>query len=218
MTAPTLADPYVADQRAMTQGEAAAVVALALFFASTAAVHATLLPALLVRRLMGLGLTARAVQTAGRMTLEPALTGRNRHGSPVSRFGPQTMVRRMAAEEPTMRARYLLAAAKRLTKASAQGLFTSGLKRERVYLDAHRRAGQRRAAAARAYDKVVKGHEFLRWSARMDSRTTADCAALNGRIWHVEKPPFPPPGAVHIHCRCVAVAVVTPNSAAQAAA
>lgn len=180
------------------------MVALALFFASVTAVNATLLPALLVRRLTGLGLTARAVQAAGRLTLEPALTGRSRWGSPVSRFGPQTMVRRMAAEEPKMRARYLLTAAKRLTKAAFQGMWTTGLKREQTYLAAHRRAGQRRAQAARRYDVAARGQVFMVWVTSGDSKVDPHCRELAGSVWHVDNPPVPCPGAAHPFCRCVA--------------
>lgn len=219
MTAPTLVNPYQVEQpqQGLSDAQEAALTALALFFASTAAVHATLLPALFVRRLTGLGLSARAVQTAGRMTLEPALTGRSRHGSPVTRFGPQTMVRRMAAQEPMMRARYLLAAATRLTKAAAQGMWTAGLRRERTYLDAHRRAGQRRAKAARAYDEAARGQMYMVWVTAGDSRVDPHCRALAGSVWHVDNPPVPCPGAAHMYCRCVARPLGS-HSAAQAAA
>lgn len=233
MTTAVQVDPYQADQQqGLTPQEEAVLVALALFFASVTAVNATLLPALLVRRLTGLGLSARAVQAAGRMTLEPALTGRTRWGSPTvvdepapnpfgpvsaRRFGRPTMVKRMAANEPTMRARYLLAAAKRLSKAATEGRFTAGLRREQTYLAAHRRAGQRRARVAREYDQAARGQMFLRWSAVMDDRTTPDCAARNGSVWNVNNPPFPPPGAQHVSCRCRAVPLGS-HSAAQAAA
>lgn len=265
MTSAVQVDPYTVDQQQQTPSaqEAAVIAAVALFLASVVAVKAITLPGHLVDRLVGLGLNRRAVRAAGKLTLEPALTGRTRWGSPTvapepatttsvfaapgvtpdpgqsvrvlsvldsrgsaseraraviaagrttRRFGPQTMVKRMAANEPTMRARYLLAAARRLAKAAAEGRFTAALRREQAYLAAHRRAGQRRAAAARAYDEVARGQSFLRWSARMDSRTTPDCAALNGTIWHVSTPPVPPPGARHIHCRCTAVPVATPSA------
>jgi len=133
-------------------------------------------------------------------TSPPASSQRGKSGPPVS------MARRIAADEPTMRARYVLAAAKRLTAAAARREFTKALRRERAYLAAHRRAGQRRAKAAQAYDEMARRHgPFLRWKAIMDSRTTPDCAQLNGQLFHVDNPPFPPPGARHVHCRCVAI-------------
>lgn len=221
MTAAVQLDPYRADQQqqqGLTPEEDAALIALAAFLASLTAVRAVTLPSYLVDRLVALGLNRRAVRAAGKLTLEPALTGRTRWGSPLSRFGPQTMVRRMAAAEPMMRARYLLAAAMRLSKAAADGAFTSGLAREQTYLDAHRRAGQRRAKVAHAYDVVAKGQTFLRWIAVSDNKTTADCAAMDGTIWSVDNPPMPPPGAVHPYCRCTAAPVNAPSAAFAAAA
>lgn len=276
MTTAVQVDPYtVEQQQGLTPQEEAAVAALALFLASVIAVKAITLPSVLVGRLMSLGLPRRAVMAAGKLTLEPALTGRTRWGSPtaadvsqptpfnptpgfpaatpgapsfgpsgpaslnpvsvrplavgsaseraraaitagrpIRRFGPPTMVKRVAVNEPIMRARYLLAAAKRLAKAAAEGRFTAALRREQAYLAAHRRAGLRRAAVARAYDEVARGQTFLKWVAVMDQKTTPDCAAKNGSVWNVSNPPFPPPGAVHPHCRCHAAPLATPRSAA----
>jgi F like protein len=205
MTAP-LADPYVYQpDQGLSPVEEAVIAASAAYLATSAAVKAVALPTVLVSRLVALGLSTRAVRAAGRLVLDPPLTGRTRWGSPTRRFGKQTMVRRMAAQEPVMRARYLLAAAKRLTDAIVAGEFTAGLARERRYLDLHRKAGVRRAKVAREYDRVARGHRFLRWQAVMDDRTTADCAARNGSRWSVDNPIFPPPGAAHVACRCVAV-------------
>lgn len=263
MTTAVQVDPYAADQQqGLTPQEEAVIAAVALFLASVVAVKAITLPSVLVGRLTSLGLPARAVRAAAKLTMEPALTGRTRWGSPtaadvspsstfglpsgfpvawsgssrpvlavldstdppseraraaIKRFGPSTMVKRMAANEPTMRARYLLAAAKRLAKAAAEGRFTAALRREQAYLAAHRRAGQRRARVAREYDEAARGQQYMRYVAVMDARTTPDCAALNGSIWHVSNPPFPPPGARHVSCRCRAVPVGSP-AAAQAAA
>lgn len=218
MTAAVQVDPYTVDQQqGLTPQEEAAVAALAAFLAGVIAVKAVTLPGFLVDRMVSLGLNRRAVRAAGKLTLEPALTGRTRWGSPVSRFGPQTMVRRMAANEPTMRARYLFAAAKRMTKAAAQGRFTAGLSREQAYLDAHRRAGRRRATAARAYDIAARGQMFMTWVTAGDSRVDPHCAALAGSVWNVDRPPVPCPGAVHPWCRCVARPLGS-HAAARAAA
>lgn len=277
MTAAVQLDPYQVEpqqpgqQQGLTPEEEAVIAALALFLASVVAVKAVTLPSALVGRLVGLGLPRRAVAAAGKLTLEPALTGRTRWGSPTvadmpestlaassgptsgptgnssghllsilgsradgsaaeraraaleaakptKRFGPPTMAKRMAANEPLMRARYLLAAAKRLAKAAAEGRFIEALRREQAYLDAHRKAGQRRARIAREYDMVAQGQTFLRWLAVMDKKTTADCAAKNGSVWNVNNPPFPPPGAVHGSCRCSTVPVGSPLAALAAAA
>src|SRR5882724_2758603 len=139
MTAPASQSPA---EQGLTPVEEAVVAAVAVFLASTVAVHAVTLPVTLVRRIATLGLSTRAIRVAGRLTLEPALTGRTRWGSPTlpapTKFGRVPMVRRMAADEPTMRARYLLNAARRLTDAATKGEFTAGLRREQSYLAAHR--------------------------------------------------------------------------------
>jgi SPP1 gp7 family putative phage head morphogenesis protein len=234
MTTAVQVNPYQVDQQqGLTPQEEAVVAAVALFLASVVAVKAINLPGYLIDRVVGLGLNRRAVRAAGKLTLEPALTGRTRWGSPTvdepvgpaltlltarpKQTGPVTMARRMAANEPRMRALYLLAAAKRISRAAAQGRFTACLAKERTYLDAHRRAGVKRAKVAREYDEAARGQQFLRWLAVMDERTSPDCAARNGSIWSVANPPFPPPGAQHPHCRCRSVPVHSP-SAAQAAA
>ncbi len=221
MTAAVQVDPYQVDQQqqGLTPQEEAVIAALALFLASVIAVKAITLPGYLVDRMVALGLNRRAVRAAGKLTLEPALTGRGRWGSPtvedeptdpfsqftaVRKFGRPTMVRRMAANEPMMRARYLLAAAKRMTKAAAEGRFTAGLKREQTYLDAHRRAGRRRAKAAQAYDVAARGQLFMVWVTAGDNRVDPHCAQLAGSVWSVDRPPVPCPGAVHPWCRCVA--------------
>ena len=42
------------------------------------------------------------------------------------------------------------------------------------------------------------------WKAVMDSRTSAECAAANGKNFPADRPPVIGwPGAVHPHCRCV---------------
>lgn len=202
MTSPAPTDPYASS---LTPTEQAVVAAVTVFLASAAAVQAVTLPTALVARLAALGLSVRAVRAAGRLILDPPLTGRRRTGSPARRFGPQTMVRRMAAAEPDYRARYLLAASRRLTQAIVDGEFTAGMRREHRYLGAHRRAGKRRARIAADYDRVARRATYLRWRAVMDDRTSPDCAARNGSTWHRDNPPFPPPGAQHPACRCIAV-------------
>lgn len=117
------------------------------------------------------------------------------------------MVRLMAANEPTMRARYVLAAAKRLTRAALAGEYTAGLRRERHYMAAHRMAGQKRAQAAKAYDRVARQAAYLKWVTADDERVDSACAARDGSVWRVDNPIMPPPGAVHARCRCKAVAV-----------
>jgi SPP1 gp7 family putative phage head morphogenesis protein len=218
-----------------TAEEAAVLAALVVFFASVAAVKATLLPVKLVARLVTLGLEPRAVRVAGRLALAPPLTGRGRYGSPARTTGPATTtLRTVKADEPLMRARYVLAAAKRLSRAARlnnrpdQGeqdtgkpksrvdLFAAAVRQEKNYLDAHRQAGQNRAKAAAAYDRAAIDagpNGKLRWTAVMDSRTTADCAALDGRLFTPDDPPNGLiPGAVHPRCRCTATVAYDSNA------
>ncbi len=208
--------------------------------ATSAAVAAVALPTPLVERLVALGLSRRAVRAAGRLTVRPPLTGRTRGGGPpaetLSAFaarpvepvgwqpsivrtvrartapnGAVLMSRLMADNEPVMRARYLVAASSRLTTAQIDGRFTAAATLELTYLDAHRRAGIRRARIARDYDALARRHEFLSWLTRNDARVTPDCRARSGETWHISAPPFPPPGAQHVACRCISVPIGSPR-------
>lgn len=119
--------------------------------------------------------------------------------------GAPSMSRRVAADEPRMRARYVYNAARRLTIHLVDGTFLPGLQTERNNLQAHVRAGRNRQAAAQALDDVAQREgPLLQWVAILDDRTTPDCRALNGRIFTVDNPPAIP-GAVHPRCRCKAV-------------
>lgn len=213
-----------------TAEEAAVIAALVVFFASVSAVKATLLPVRLVNRLVALGLEPRAVRAAGRLAMAPPLTGRGRYGSPTRTTDPATTtLRTVKAEEPLMRARYVLAASKRLTRAirlskrtdqqkpKAEGkpkskvdLFVAAVRVEKTYLDAHRKAGQNRARAAAAMDRVAAAagpDGKLRWNTQRDNRVSPDCAVLEGRLFTADKPPNGLiPGAVHPRCRCYATA------------
>lgn len=208
MTAPAYADhqPDQPDQPdGLSPAEAAVVAALAVWFASTAAVTAVTLPGVLAARLVGLGLSTRAVRAATRIVMGPPLTGRRRHGSPTTRT---TTARAVGADEPEMRARYLLAAAKRLTTAALHGVFPQALRLERGYLDQHVQAGRNRARAAAALDRVAADHgPWLVWHTHHpdDGRVTPDCAVLDGAVFTVDNIPGGlPPGARHPRCRCYA--------------
>ena len=186
--------------------EDAVIAALAVFLGSVLAVKAIHLPRVLVARLESLGLATKAIKAAGDMAMEPPLTGRGRFGSPAPETATTT-VRTVKADEPEMRARYVVAAAKRLTRAITLGVYPQALRVEAIYLKQHRAAGQNRAKAAAALDEVAtQSGPWLMWQARMDDRTTADCAALNGRLFTInDLPSGLIPGAVHPHCRCRAV-------------
>lgn len=205
MTAP---QPDPQQDQGLSPTEKAVIAALALYFASTAAVSAVRLPARLVAQLATLGLSTRAIRAAGRMTMAPALTGRGRHGSPTTRT---TTSRAVKADEPTMRAQYLLAAAKRLTQANTLGVYPQALRVEPTYLAAHRYAGQNRARAAATLDRVaLTDGPYLKWMTKNDAKVEAECRALAGTIFTVDNLPTVKgisvmPGAVHPHCRCYPV-------------
>jgi SPP1 gp7 family putative phage head morphogenesis protein len=225
-----------------TAAEIAVLAALAAYLATRLAVAAVFLPARLVGRLTALGLSARAVRDAGKLALEPPLTGRGRHGSPSptppgtpppspsgaypgsppgpgpgSPAGaypgrpagsPMTSTARQAkADEPTMRAQYILTAAKRLTRAQTLDVYDQALRLEQTYLDQHRGAGQNRVKAAQALDQVaIKHGPWLRWQTAGDSRVGPECAALAGVLFTIDNLPGGQlPGAVHPACRCKAV-------------
>lgn len=212
------------DQPDYTAAETAVIAALMAYFASTAAVSATLLPARLVTRLTDLGLEPRVVRAAGRLAMAPPLTGRGRYGSPVRDVtrATTTTVRDVKADEPLMRARYVLAAAKRLSKAllldvknavssdetaAKDSYLAKAVRIEKTYLDAHRGAGQNRLRAARAFDQVAAAagpDGKLRWVAHAGACPI--CAGLDGTLFTVDAPPDGLiPGAVHPHCGCGSV-------------
>jgi SPP1 gp7 family putative phage head morphogenesis protein len=190
------------------------IAALVAYFASSAAIKASVLPAKLVDQLVSAGYNVRAVRAAGRMALSVSMSGRSRYGAPTvpdrsTWTGPgspptPSMARRVAADEPRMRARYVVNAAKRLTGALVDGRFLPALTQERSYLTAHVQAGQKRKVAAQALDAVAAKHGLLVWHTVMDDRTTEDCATLDGKLFTIENPPGLP-GAMHPNCRCEAL-------------
>lgn len=192
------------DQHHQLVAETALLTALTLWFGSKAAIKATELPDDLVTQLTDAGLDPQVVRTVGRMVLDKPLSGRSRHGAP-SPFDGMLATRRVASEEPEMRARYLLAAAKRLTAALLGGTFEAALIMEQRYLRMHVQAGRGRRAAARAVDEVAEKHpnRLLIWHTKQDSRVDSRCAALEGLLFTVGNPPGGEyPGAVHPRCRC----------------
>lgn len=182
--------------------KASVLEALTDWFASKDAIGAARLPDQMVDALVGIGIDRLAAVKAGEMALSKPLTGRSRYGAPDPYKGMPAM-RRVAADEPEMRAQYLLAAARRLTQARAEHTYSAALEAEKRYLDAHVAAGRKRRAAARRIDELGAGGQMLVWRAVMDDRTTPECAALNGRLFTAGDPPGIP-GAMHARCRCTA--------------
>lgn len=109
------------------------------------------------------------------------------------------------ASERTYRALYLVSAARRVRAALDGGTnLTDAVRSELPNLKAHLAAQANRRQAALAVDKAAARHGLvLGWKAVMDSRTSAECAAANGKNFEVtRRPAIGWPGAVHPHCRC----------------
>lgn len=182
-------------ERGLKPVELSVVDELAAYLGSPEAVDAGVLPVGLVNRLESLGLSKRAIRIAARLVLEPPLTGRNRWGSPgkVEPGADVSAVRKVAGDEPTWRARYLLEAAKRLTDAEQ---FAQALAAERRYLRLHREAGiGRRKGAAQVDAAAKRANGYLVWV----GGTCDECRPLDGQVFLVGAMPLPP---LHPHCRC----------------
>lgn len=207
-------------QQSPSDGQEAAVAALAGFLAEGVLVGTVALPPALYAQLLHLGLSRRAVQLATRLATAPL--ARRLSGSPhTARRSARvagTAAAQVADTEPEWRARYLIKAAERLTRDLELGASPhTALFEERRWFDAHRDAGRRRAAAARAVDRVAERYqtENLIWRLNPALENTRGCIWANGRPFtradllvftDDDLPPRPQiPGAVHPRCGCVAV-------------
>ena len=178
----------------------AVVALLAAWFASKAAVTAVELPDDLVSAISGLRVAPEAARAAGRLALSVPLTGRTQHGAPTAQDG-MTATRKVAVEEPELRAEYTVAAAVRLAEALGAGDLPDGVETEHRYLDQHVDAGRRRRAAAARLDAAARDARWLVWRTAGDDRVDEACRALENRIFPADDPPAIP-GAVHPRCRC----------------
>jgi hypothetical protein len=193
--------------------ERAVTAALAVFFASPAAISATELPEHLVLAVTRLGISRTAAVTAGWLTLSVTMAGRTRHGMPLDPTG--NLSRRVRVDEPVLRARYLLAAARRLDESSDGATTTAqAVARERRWLNAHVAAGRRRRSVAAELDRDHGRHGW-RWMTAGDSHVGPECAALEGEHFTTDNPiqvngVTALPGAMHGHCRCTAIPIYQP--------
>lgn len=179
--------------------------ALTTWFASKDAVGATELPRAVVDELVANGIKREIAEQVGEMVLAKPMTGRTRHGAP-SPQDDMTAMRRVASEEPSMRAQFVLAACKRLSLAESS---PAALRNERRYLDMHVAAGRGRRAAAKKVDAIHA--PVLVWRTQEDAKVEARCAMLDHRLFTADNPPNGTyPGAVHPQCRCYAVAWTRP--------
>lgn len=113
------------------------------------------------------------------------------------------------AGERAYRAAYLVASARRVQAAVDRGVpLREALAAEAPNFRAHVGAQRNRRRAALAVDKAAARHGLmLGWRARMDSRTSAECAQADGKNFAAtQRPLIGWPGSVHPHCRCRPVA------------
>lgn len=172
------------------------------WFGSQPAIAATELPDELVAKLVARGYTHQAVMAAGELASSPSMSGRSRYGSPAPR-DDMTAVRRVAVDEPRMRAQFVIASAHRLTEAEAADRFSAQLEAEQRYRDMHVALGRKRRQAARQADEAAgeSAGGWLVW--RTAAKPEAICRALSGRIFKPDNPPGGLyPGAAHISCKC----------------
>lgn len=168
--------------------------------AAVTAVLASGLPPATMAALLGstfarLGVTPSVIQTALVLALK---------GMVQPQFGPAAHA--MAVVQASYRAAYLVASAVRMQNAvNAGSTMSAALADEMRFFRLHVAAQQNRANAAKAVDKEAGGNpdRLLLWVARMDSRTSPECAAANGHTFSADTIPIIGyPGSVHPHCRC----------------
>lgn len=213
---------------APTDAEQAVVGALTTFLAEATLTGVVVLPPYLYSKLLRLHLHPAAIRAAATLTLRGPLFRRPQRGP---RTGTtDTAAALVAAGEPEMRARYLLAAAKRITRdlrtiiptppgqpaPSLTDRVRDALRRERRYWRQHVDAQRNRRQSAQAVDDVTQLSPWWQWRTAGDARVEADCRRFAGRTFTVANPPMLDgrpvfPGAVHPHCRCVAVTTFDPR-------
>lgn len=191
MTQPTRPQ---AQQQAPTRAQIAAVAAVIATAGSVAAVAAGLA-------------SATGISVATAQALLDGI-GFKLPTVPVAQLGPAA--RQVAGSEPAYRAAYLVAAAGRVRARVAAGQsYADAIAAEQPNWQAHLAAQRNRAVTATNVDRAAAKHRslVLGWRARMDSRTSAECAAADGKNFRADSRPLIGfPGSVHPHCRCVPVA------------
>lgn len=206
VVAEALVDATVRALMALARAKAAGTDAdlladLADWFGSQPAIAATELPDDLIAKLVARGYTRKAVMEAGRLASSPSMSGRSRYGSPAPK-DDMTAARRVAVDEPRLRAQFVIASSHRLTEAEAEDRLSAQLADEQRYRDMHVAMGRKRRQAARQVDDAAKRSRdgWLVW--RCAAKPEAVCAALDGRLFKPDNPPGAYPGAVHPSCRC----------------
>jgi SPP1 gp7 family putative phage head morphogenesis protein len=131
--------------------------------------------------------------------------------SPLEGTGPAQ--RYMVRQNTLRRAQFMWSACKRVQAAVVDArshgepirqTVRDALATERRYMTLHIHASTRRVTAATTVDGASEAYgPLLSWNAVMDSRTTAECRAADGKSFYAATPPaIGYPGTVHPHCRC----------------
>lgn len=198
--APAQPPPQTPPPAPLTPAQVIAVILSALGTALTAAQLVRLLAK--VMKAAGIGLLAlRAVCVL--MMSWPSV--------PLEGTGPAQ--RAMIRTNTLRQAQFMFSACKRVQAAVAKArsqnapvidAIRAALSTEQRYMGMHIMASQRRVTAATTVDGMAETYgPLLSWIAVMDTRTTAECRAANGKSFYASRPPaIGYPGTVHPHCRC----------------
>lgn len=194
-SAPQAAPPQPDTQAQVQVDQQQAIIAalVILLFSGLTAAELTQFAA---TTLSPLGLTAEAVGAAVSLAgrLDPPASGLQ----PASAFVDRTGVVR--------RAQYITSAARRYMEAPDKRAWIDA---ERRYLAQHLDAGRaRREAAGKVDEAAVRFGPVLGWRTQRDSLVEAHCKRLEGKNFHVGRPPDGGyPGVPHgASCRCYATA------------
>lgn len=125
--------------------------------------------------------------------------------SGIRQLGAGGLADQAAAEHdraPDYRAAYLVAAGQRVRDHDPDG--DSQLGKEDQFFRQHQAAQQARELGAMRIDAARLAYgRVLGWNAKLDERTTEECAAADGKNFDPEHPPvIGLPGLTHINCRC----------------
>lgn len=170
----------------------------------------------------GLAGTAVSAALAGALAVTPAVAlaalRLARQPARALSVGPATSA--TLANESLYRAAYVAASARRIQANVAGGMSLSdAVSKERGFYDAHRQATQNRLNSAAKVDQTARKHgPTLGWYAVMDTKTSAECRAANGRNFSAsQRPLIGWPGSVHPHCFPAGTTVSGPRAVASTA-
>lgn len=195
MTVQTASKQPTAAQNQQTTSQVAGLIG--------AGLTASALTSNLIASLAAVGVTASAARAA--LTLVGVT-----NAPTVLPIGPAS--RATAVSEQLYRSAYLVNAAERIQSRVDRGMtLKDAVQAELGFYRQHLAAQANRRRVAEAVDKQArKSGSVLGWKARMDAKTSAECAAANGRNFAVRsRPAIGWPGSVHPHCRCMAVPAFT---------